>query len=585
MRRELNRLSKESSPYLQAHAKNPVDWYPWSEEAFQRAKDEDKLIFLSIGYSSCHWCHVMEIESFENENIASLLNENFISIKVDKEERPDIDRHFQNIFVQMNGRVGGWPLSIFMTHQKIPIFSATYIPPEDNYGMVGFRKLTKSISKKYHTQKETLLQKGQIILNSIAPKREIKATKVTEDLVKIVSSQIKSTYDSKNGGFGEAPKFPRVSALMLSLGLYRLNQDEELLKIVKDSIDKMSIGGLYDLVDGGYCRYSVDKDWLVPHFEKMLYDNALMIELLAEVYSRTKIKRYLRLAKSSAEFLLSKMSEDGLFFSSSDADSDGVEGGYFIYDYDEVIVAFTKAGLESPEHIAKKLNITKEGNFEGANIVRLSSWDDYENLQEALDVLKDIRKSRVHPKIDNKVLTSWNAMAIKSLLKLSKFEPKYQKIALDALEKLHNFMGRGSKVYHSRVIGKESSVDGFLEDFAYLGVAMVEAYNITLKSHYLSFAKDLTNEAIKRFYRGGKWSIGDGEFRDFVDDRDISYPSEVGVMLDLILSMSNLEDIIYKKFAYKTIQAHSYDLMRQPLARAYLSLMTIRYLKDDKIES
>ncbi len=575
----MNRLSNELSPYLKAHSTNPVNWYPWEEEAIERAKREDKPIFLSIGYNSCHWCHIMEVESFENSEVAEILNDKFISIKVDKEERVDIDKHFQDIFVAMSGKVGGWPLSIFMTPNKEPIFSATYIPLEDSYGIMGFRKLLNIISKKYNTQRDEIVKKAQEVLESIKPQSRIKATKITKDLIKIASSSIKSTYDRENGGFGEAPKFPRVSALSLTLRLYKITKDSELLKIVTDSLDKMSIGGLYDLIDGGYHRYCIDEKWLVPHFEKMLYDNALMIEILVDVYEVTGEERYLKLAKDTADFLINKMSESGLFFSGVGADSGGVEGGYSIYSFDEVAEAFEANGLDLD--ILDRLNITKEGSFEGQNIIRLSSWEDLEDsrVQEAIEILKQIRKTREYPQIDRKILTSWSAMATKSIFRLSKVQKSYLEIAKASLSSLRDYMSQGNRLYHSGLVGHQPNIDGFLEDYAYLSLAMIEAYRATQEEFYLKFAQDLINEAIKRFYKGGRWIISDGEFRDFVDDRDSSYPSAIAIVLEALLHLRDLKDTIYEKFIFKTLEVSSYELMRQPLPRAKLAEVAIEYLQ------
>ncbi len=580
----MNRLSEELSPYLKAHANNPVDWFPWCKEAFEKAKNEDKAIFLSIGYHSCHWCHVMEIESFQNQEIAKILSENFVSIKVDKEERPDIDRHFQALFRVMNGSSGGWPLSIFMTPEKIPFLARSYIPAEDSFGMISFDKILKSISQKYKRERETLIQNGQEALKATAPELKIKATRVTKDLIKIASSQIESSFDWQNGGFGKAPKFPRASTLLLALELHSQTKNQKLLEIVELSVKKMSMGGFADLVDGGYCRYSTNDDWSLPHFEKMLYDNALFIELLTRLYTQTSNEKYLTLAKNTANFLLSKLSKDGLFFTASDADSNGVEGEYFLFGYDEVVEAFENGGLKNPAQTAQRLNITKEGNLRGKNILRLSSWEDFgtPEIEEALEILRSLRAKKEYPNIDEKILTSWSAMAIKSLFELARVDESYLEIAKKSLEKLRDFMSKGDRLYHSGVVGNAPNIEGFLEDYANLALAMVEAYKTTQERHYLKFAQDLVNGAIKRFYRGGKWSVGDEEFRDFAEDLDRSYPSDIGVVADAIFGLATLESGVYEKFLISTLQAHSFDLMRQPISRAKLTEVAVRYLDGEK---
>ncbi len=475
-----------------------------------------------------------------------------------------------------------------MTPEKIPFYSATYIPLDDNYGMVGFKKLLQIIAKNYKRDRETLIKKGKEVLSFLSPKSKIKATKIDKNiLISKVISQIKSNYNRESGGFGGAPKFPKVSTLILTLNLYSLTKDVELLEIVKNSIDKMSMGGFYDLIDGGYCRYATDDIWLTPHFEKMVYDNGLMVELLVEIYNKTSQKRYLRLAEDTANFLLSKMYRDGLFFSASDADSNGVEGEYFLFEYEKVLEEFEKNGIKDAKNIAEKLSITENGNFNGLSIVRLKSWEDFDKfeieIEKALKILKKIRDKKEYPNIDKKILTSWNAIVIKSLFKLARVERKYLQIAKESLNSLRDYASKGDKLYHSGLIGHKPNIDGFLEDYAYLSSTMIEAYKTTLDNYYLKFAQDLLNGAVKRFYRGGKWSISDGEFKDFADDIDSSYPSEVGVLADTILSLKNLQSSIYEKFLFSTLEAYSYDLMRQPMVRAKLTQVAIRYFEDDKI--
>ncbi len=580
-----NRLKDEQSPYLRQHANNPVDWYPWCDEAFLRAKDEDKLIFLSIGYSACHWCHVMERESFENEEIAKILNDNFISIKVDKEERPDIDRHFQEVFITMNGRAGGWPLSIFMTHKKVPVYSAVYIPAESKYGMIGFAQLLQSLSKKYKKSRYELLQKGNDVLRFLEPKKSIKATKIDETLQDRLINQINTLFDKKNGGFSQAPKFPHSSTLKASIELYMLNGGSELKRVVEYSLDMMTKGGLYDHIDGGFCRYSTDSVWLIPHFEKMTYDNALMAEVLIYAGRRFKNQKYLNLAYQTIDFMLEKMSKNGLFFSASDADSKEGEGYYFTYDYDEVIEALKEVGVKHPKELANRLGITPSGNFEGRNIVRLDSIE-YINdpqIKKAFQVLKEMRNKREYPSIDKKVITSWNSMMIKTLFVASRADSKYLKKAQKSLKALNEKMRDGVKLYHSALIDKEPKIDGFLEDYAYYCDMLIEGYRSTLDETLLIDAMNLCNEAIKRFYANGKWRISDGEFKDFEQDTDTSYPSSVAVMIDAMLSIRSLADDVYEKFIYRTLEIHSYDLMRQPISRPLLAMCAIRYQKEDII--
>jgi len=570
-----NRLINEYSPYLRQHANNPVDWYPWGDEAIEKAKREDKLIFVSID-SACHWCHVMERESFENEEIAEILNRYFVSVKVDKEERPDIDRHFQEVFITMNGRAGGWPLSVFITPDKTPVYSGLYIPPESRYGMSGFKDILLSLAKRYEKDRETLLKKGEEVLKFLEPPKSIKATKIDEKLYDIFKKQIVTVFDKEYGGFGTAPKFPHTSTLQSAIDFYRLDRDEEMKQVVKKSLDSMTLGGLYDHIDGGFCRYSTDSKWLIPHFEKMLYDNALMIEVLILAYRAFGEERYLSIAKDTIRFMIDKMSSQNLFFSASDADSKEGEGYYFTYDYDEVLKAFEEEGLS--KELLKEIGITKDGSFEGRSIVRLEDISDIqrEDIQKAFEVLREIRNDREYPSIDEKIITAWNAMMIKALFTASRVDKRYFDIAKASLEALSEKMRDGVKLYHSTLIDKEPKIEGFLEDYAWYSYALIEAYRSSLDESYLIDAISIINEAIKQFYVGGKWRISNSEFKDFAEDTDTSYPSSVAVMVSVILTIRSLADSVYEKFAIKTLEVHSYDLMRQPISRGLLAMSAIK---------
>ncbi|SFV51839.1 Thymidylate kinase [hydrothermal vent metagenome] len=584
-----NRLIDEESPYLRQHAQNPVDWYPWCDEAFSRARDENKAIFLSIGYSSCHWCHVMERESFENDEIANILNQYFISIKVDREERPDIDRHYQGVYQLMNGRPGGWPTSIFLTHDLKPFYSATYIPPEPRYGMMAFGQLLETIHKKYRDDRDTLIEKGREILSHLDPKVEkIEATKLDLSIVKRYEEQAKQLFDAADGGFNKAPKFPQASTLSLLLDTYRLSGDKESLEMVTTTLDSMSRGGLYDRVDGGFCRYSTDDRWLVPHFEKMTYDNALLSQLYLKAYYVTDDELYRDIAFETIDFMLSKMSEDRLFYSASDADTDGSEGDYFVYSYSEVLDAFRAFGIppQEIEELMNRLNITKDGNFEGRNIIRIDDpreIDDIAHYQEALDILRGLRRDRVYPSIDEKIQLSWNAMMIKSLFVASSADDRYLQIAIDSLDKLTDRLYIDEELYHTTIIGKAPKIKAFLEDYAYLCDTLIEAYEVTLNELYLIMAVKLANSAIEKYFAQGIWKFSRGEFETKADIYDSSYPSAMATMLSSLLSISSLVDPVYKKFVYRTLEINSYGVMRQPISSPLMSQIVIRYLKDDII--
>jgi len=583
-----NHLKNEHSPYLQQHADNPVDWYPWGDEAFEKARKENKAIFLSIGYSSCHWCHVMEHESFEDEATAKILNEHFVAVKVDREERPDIDKHFQEVYQLMNQRPGGWPTSIFLTQEQKPFYSATYIPDEPRYGMMSFSSLLEVIADKYTKEKALLTEKADEILRFLNPKEDkIQATKLDLSIINRFSDQAKQLFDNQDGGFNKAPKFPQASMLDLLLDVYRITGDKETLNMALLSLSSMAKGGLRDLVEGGFCRYSTDNQWLVPHFEKMTYDNALLSDVYLKAYHVSGDDFYKSVAFETIDFMIKNMSEDALFYSASDADTEGEEGKYFVYTYEKALKSFEKAGIPSKQHapLAKALHITEEGNFEGKNIVRVDdpAQIDIPYYDEAIQALKKRREKRTYPFIDKKVLVSWNAMMIKSLFKASRVDSAYLKPAIRSLDALLESMYINSELFHSTLIGKKPKIKAFLDDYAYLAEVLIEAYESTLDETYLITATKLTNTAIEKYFVQGKWKFSRGEFETNADIYDSSYPSSVATMLSVLYSISSLVDSVYKKFVFKTLEIYSFDIMRQPISTPRMSRMVIRYLKDDII--
>ena len=584
-----NHLKNEHSPYLQQHADNPVDWYPWGDEAFDKARKEHKAIFLSIGYSSCHWCHVMEHESFEDKATAKILNKYFVAIKVDREERPDIDKHFQEVYQLMNKRPGGWPTSIFLTEELKPFYSATYIPDEPRYGMMSFSSLLEVIADKYKNEKPLLTEKANEILQFLNPKEDkIEATKLDTSIVNRVLEHSKQLFDSENGGFNKAPKFPQASSLDLLLDLYKLTGDKEALNMALFSLSSMAKGGLRDLVDGGFCRYSTDNEWLVPHFEKMTYDNALLSEVYLKAYHASGNDFYKSIAFETLDFMLSKMSQDHLFYSASDADTEGEEGKYFVYSYDKALRSFEKVGIPSKAHekLAKALHITKHGNFEGKNIVRVDNPEQVSEIpyyKEAIEALQSRREKRIYPFIDKKIIVSWNAMMIKALFKAGRVDKSYLKPAIKSLDALLESMYIHSELYHSTLVGKKPKIKAFLEDYAYLCDTLIEAYESTLDEVYLITATKLANNAIEKYFEHGKWKFSCGEFETNADIYDSSYPSSVATMISALYSISSLVDSVYKKFVFKTLEINSYDVMRQPLSTPRMSRMVIRYLYDDII--
>ncbi len=578
-----NRLEKEDSPYLQQHANNPVDWYPWADEAFERAAELNRPIFLSIGYSSCHWCHVMEREVFEDKKIAEFLNSRFVSIKVDREERPDIDKHYQSVHALLNQRPGGWPLSIFMTPDKKPFFAGTYIPPKRKYNMMGFMELIEIIDKKWREAPEGILKNADEIQRFLAPKEgPVKAAKLDLSLIERTIDQCEDLFDKEHGGFSKAPKFSHSSTLNLLLELHMLTERPEPLHMVEKTLKSMAKGGIYDLIDGGFCRYSTDDIWLVPHFEKMTYDNALLCETYLKAYRVTGERFYLDVAEETISFMREKMMFENLFFSASDADSGGAEGLYFTYGYKEVKEALMEEGWSEAEtkKICEALNITPHGNFEGRNIVRNGSLADYPWWNDVKRLLKNIRSTREYPFIDRKVITSWNAMMVKSLFIAADIDDAYLEEAEASLRALLNLMYKDGVLYHSVLIKREPKIEAFLEDYAYLCDALLQAYGTTLEERWLLLAQELAEKAIALYYKGGKWYFSRGEFPTIADISDTGYPASSAVMTKVLLKLGMLLGGAYTDIAFKTLEYNSIKILKQPIWHATFVSAAVNYLKE-----
>ena len=581
-----NRLEIEDSPYLQQHKNNPVDWYPWCDEAFEKAKKENKGIFISIGYSSCHWCHVMEHEVFENEAIAAYLNEHFVSIKVDKEERPDIDKHYQGVHQLLNRRAGGWPTSIFSTPDNKPFYAATYIPPEPQDKMMGFMQLIEIIAPKITEKDEKLFQNADEIETYLQPdKRPTEAKALQLSIIDTFMKQAGNNYEEVYGGFSVTPKFPHVSTLNALLNIAVIDNNKDAEKMVRHTLEKMQLGGMYDLVEGGFCRYSTDDKWLVPHFEKMTYDNGLLIELYTKASLQLNDNRFVVTAKESADFMLSTMAEENLFYSASDADTEGEEGKYFVYDLNEVSQLLSENGYDAKQiqEINCVLSITEDGNFEGHSIIQLTVEQRPEWFSNVMRLLHTIRQTRLYPFIDKKVQVSWNAMMISSLFTLADIDKDYLPKATAHLDTLLKTMFINNKLYHSTLIHKEPKVEAFLEDYAYLGRALSKAYESTFNEHYLLIAQQLANSALMNFYEEGRWYFSKGEFVTEADIGDSSYPGSVGVIVDLLLTLGSLVDPKYRHFAFKTLEYYSVKLSKTPIYFPYFLDQAHRYIKEDRI--
>ncbi len=494
-----NRLAAETSPYLLQHARNPVDWYPWGEEALERARREDKPILLSIGYSACHWCHVMERESFENERIASLMNESFIPIKVDREERPDIDEIYMSAVQIMTGS-GGWPLTVFLTPELEPFYGGTYFPPEDRWGRPGFETVLREIARVYREDRsrvrETSTALTERIQNlAVAPSsREI----MTRSLIHQAARELALRFDSREGGFSPAPKFPPSGAISLLLRYHAASRDPDALAMVELTLDKMAAGGMYDHLGGGFHRYSTDAVWLVPHFEKMLYDNALLARVYLEAYQVTRKDDYARVARETLEWVLREMQgEEGGYFSTQDADSDGVEGKFYVWSEEEV----KRLLGDRADEFCRVYDVSRGGNWEGENILHRplgfssGELDLEKRLREARAILLRERERRVHPGLDDKVLTSWNGLMIIAMARGYRVlgDEKFLMSARKAARFIEERMEAGGRLLATFRSGR-AHLKAYLDDYAFLLGAYVELFESDFDPHWLARANTLASQ-------------------------------------------------------------------------------------------
>ncbi len=492
-----NRLKYETSPYLLQHAENPVYWYPWGSEAFEKATREDKPIFLSIGYSTCHWCHVMAHESFENAYIADILNRYYVCIKVDREERPDVDQVYMSACQAMTGS-GGWPTSLFLTPHKKPFFAGTYFPPRTYGEMTGFDDLLLNIAEQWQNNRESLIHSAENITDYLKSPPKAEAVK-GGDLLKKAFLQFRQTYDRKNGGFGRAPKFPTPHNLLFLILYGVLKGDKDAENMALNTLTQMRKGGIYDHIGGGFSRYSTDNKFLVPHFEKMLYDNALLIIAYCAAYSASKNDIFLNTAEECAMYVLREMTHsDGGFYSAQDADSEGGEGRYYLFAYDEVI---SLLGEEKGKKFNDYFGITRQGNFEGANIPnRLHGEVENDLFLEERKMLYEYRRKRMKLHLDDKILTSWNSLMIAALAFLYRVSGKkeYLNAARKAVGYIEANLCEKDCLYVSTREGKRSK-KGFLDDYAFYSAAQLALYSATGENKYLESAKTFCRRAVEQF--------------------------------------------------------------------------------------
>ena len=488
-----NRLENEKSLYLRQHIYNLVYWYPWGEEAFELAAAENKPVFLSIGYSSCHWCHVMALECFENQKIADYLNEFFISVKVDREERPDIDRIYMSACQAVTG-AGGWPLSVFINHDKKPFYAGTYFPPW------VFLQILKNINRLWQKNRESLMTNSEIIIEKIKP-TVFNLEKISYTVVEEGYLRLKYYFDREYGGFSREPKFPLPHYIWFLLKHYQCYRKEEALFMARKTLDEMRMGGIYDHVGFGFYRYSTDRQWTVPHFEKMLSDNALLMYVYTEAYRATRNKKYRKTVYEIARYLSSRLKSDaGGFYSAEDADSEGEEGKHYIFSYVDITAALgDKADLFS-----RYFAVTPKGNFNGQNVLRLKkeiSSEDKEIIDQCLNLLRRRRAEKVPPLVDNKILVSLNGLAIAAFAYAGKVfgDDGFIKTAEDAARFIDENMIINGKL-HARYCEGEVKYPAYADDYASLLFGLIELYQATFSERYLEKAILLNNFFYERFY-------------------------------------------------------------------------------------
>ena len=583
----MNHLKNQTSPYLLQHAGNPVDWYPWCSEAFDRAKKEEKPIFLSIGYSTCHWCHVMAEECFEDREVANLLNRSFISIKVDREERPDLDAVYMAACQSMTGS-GGWPLSILMTADQKPFFAGTYFPKLSRRGMPGFLELLSAAADRWRTDRSRMLNAAETLRLYLLQREKRGRSRELDDEagMKILEKgirQLQNQFDSEHGGFGMAPKFPMAHNLLFLMQQYSENGNDELLQMAEKTLMQMYKGGIFDHLGGGFSRYSTDRHFLVPHFEKMLYDNALLTAAYCRAYDLTKKELYLEVAEQTAGWILREMQGGhGGFYSAQDADSKGEEGLFYTFSYEEIMELL---GPEDGREFASHYGMTEQGNFEGKNVLNLLG---HEKPKEAEDRLRETvfryRKGRCPLHTDDKVLTGWNGMAAWALSALYRITGKRK--YLDGAEGCIRFVtetmaGKNGdcRLAVSWRDGKAAG-SGFLDDYAWVICGLLGLYEVTGRDTYLKKAERFTHHVLKHFHdeEEGGFSLAGAENEKLLmnpkETYDGAVPSGNGVMAYNLVklihySRQNPEAEVFDRAAERQMAFLADDAAKYPAGHCF----------------
>ena len=579
-----NRLAHETSPYLLQHAHNPVDWYPWGDEAFEKAKADDKPVLVSIGYSACHWCHVMEHESFEDEATARIMNEHFVNIKVDMEERPDVDQIYMT-FVQLTTGRGGWPMNVFLTPDKLPFFGGTYFPPVSKFNMPGFSQVLLSVAEAYRDKRDELLHSANDILGEM---RRVGISEFhpgglsLEQLDNAFESMSRS-FDATNGGFGGAPKFPPSMTLEFLLRYHHRTGKERALEMVERTCRKMANGGIYDQLGGGFHRYSVDAVWLVPHFEKMLYDNAQLIRVYLHLYQITRDEFYKRIAVETLEYVQREMLDaSGGFYSTQDADSEGVEGKFFVWTPEEITGIL---GQKDAQIFNFYYDVSEEGNFEEKNIlnVRYAPAEaakalkiDEEDLNEVLERGREKlfaeREKRIKPFRDEKVLTAWNGLMMAAFAEASSVlnNAEYLEVAKKNADFILSELQSGGRLLRTWKNGK-AKLNAYLEDHANFADALIELYQVSGEIGYLHEAKRLADVMIDEFWdeENGGFFFTANEHEELIvrnkDYYDNATPSGNSVAADVLLKLSKFfGDEKYERFAATVLRLVATQISRYP---------------------
>nr|MBN2277805.1 thioredoxin domain-containing protein [candidate division Zixibacteria bacterium] len=578
-----NHLIRESSPYLLQHAHNPVDWYPWSEEALEKARKEDKPIFLSIGYASCHWCHVMERESFKDEMIAKILREHFISIKVDREQRPDLDQIYMAATQAVTGS-GGWPMSVFLTPDLKPFFAGTYFPPEDRYGRPGFKRLLTELIEMYETDRARIEDYAGRLVTALQSSYRASTDSVLPDrsIVMLAAESLLNNYDRIHGGFGNAPKFPHPTELSFLMKIYANSGRTEILAAIEQTLTSMARGGIYDQIGGGFHRYATDSLWLVPHFEKMLYDNAMLAVVYSEAFQLTQKDFYRKIVRETLDFMIREMKDgSGGFYSSIDADSESEEGRFYVWTRAEI----KRLLGDRSDIFCHYFNITEKGNFEGnTNIPNIdNSSIEYKTgfglddgqfekvIDESRKILFEVRSKRVRPVTDDKILTSWNGLAISGLAKGYQVTGniRYREVALKAADFIKENLYHDGKLIHSYRQGVISP-GLFLEDYAYLAAGLIDLYEISYDYDWINMAAGLAGEAVDLFSdESGNLFLSPANQSDhFMRPRDIgdgALPAPGSILIQVFLKLADITGReTFAKQAEKSLELLSGNMIGMP---------------------